>query len=183
MARGATIYKVELDVADMDRQYYARHSLTLACHPSETEERMMVRLFAFILFAAPELTFCRGVSTQDEPDLWEKDLTGALVRWVDLGHPESRAVRRACGRSREVAIICFGGRGSDTWWSESRGELERLRNLSVIQISVEDAARLASMAERTLQLQANIQDGSVTIIGDDDMVEIEPVYLLRPAVS
>ena len=180
MARGATIFKADLEIADMDRQYYASHSLTLACHPSETEERMMVRLLAFVLFAHEDLTFCRGVSTQDEPDLWQRDLTGALERWVDVGHPDPRSLRRACGKAAQVVALCYGGRGSDTWWSESRRELERLGNLTVIQIAVPAAEALAQLAQRKMRLQCNIQDGSVSLISETEMVEIEPVVLLQP---
>src|SRR4051812_19401069 len=105
MASGATIYKADLQIADMDRQYYANHALTIACHPSETAERMMVRLLAFALFAHADLAFGRGLSAQDEPDLWRKDLTGAIDLWIDVGQPEERDVRRACNRARQVAVI------------------------------------------------------------------------------
>lgn len=181
MARGATIFKAELEIADMDRNYYASHALTLACHPSETEERMMVRLLAFALFAGDELVFCRGVSTQDEPDLWEKDLTGALVRWIEVGHPDAKSLRQACGKAAQVLVICYGGRASETWWKENRKDLERHRNLTVLLLPVAGAEALAKLAERTMRLQCNIQDSVISIINDSHMVEIEPEFILRPA--
>ena len=105
MALRATIYKADLSVADMDRGYYADHSLTIAKHPSETEERMMVRLLAFALRADAALAFGRGLSTEDDPDLLRSDLTGAIDTWIDVGWPDERRVRRACGRAREVLVV------------------------------------------------------------------------------
>src|SRR5687768_11863492 len=107
MGSGATIYKIEVQIADMDRNYYHDHSLTIACHPSETEERLMVRLLAFLLHAHEALAFGRGLSTQDEPDLWRKDLTGIIEQWIEVGQPEERDIRRACGRAKQVTIIGY----------------------------------------------------------------------------
>lgn len=177
MARGATIYKADLDIADMDRNYYKRHELTLACHPSETEERMMVRLLAFVLFAHDDLIFCRGVSTQDEPDLWQKDLTGSIERWVEVGQPDTKRIRRACGRARDVCVVAYQGRGSETWWRDVRSELERLNNLLVILVPAEASVRLAGLARRAMQLQCNIQDGVVSLISNTDLIEVEPVVV------
>ena len=93
MALKATIHKVQLQIADMDRHYYADHALTVAQHPSETDERMMVRLLAFALNADASLTFGRGVSTEGEPDLWRKDLTDAIEVWIQLGQPDESSRR------------------------------------------------------------------------------------------
>src|SRR5687768_13263041 len=131
MATGAMIYKADLQIADMDRHYYQNHSLTVARHPSETDERMMVRLLAFTLHADDALAFGRGLSAEDEPDLWKKDLTGAIDLWIDVGQPEERDIRRACGRAKQVVIVCYN-RGADVWWVQNRDKLERLRNLTVV---------------------------------------------------
>src|SRR6185436_7958792 len=124
MALKATIFKVELSVADIDRGYYADHALTIARHPSETDERMMVRILAFALRAQERLEFGRGLSSEDEPDLVERDLTGAIERWIDVGLPDEREVRKACGRARHVDVIAYGGRAVDLWWESARGKLE-----------------------------------------------------------
>lgn len=173
MAKGATIYKADLNVADIDRDYYAEHALTLACHPSETEERMMVRLLAFALFAGDGLAFGGGVSTQDEPALWQKDLTGRVRLWIELGHPTERDLRRAAGKAERVAVLCYGGRGSSAWWANARKELERLKNLTVLSIPAPAAQDLGGMAERTMRLQCNIQDEVASIISGDHLVEVE----------
>ena len=116
MALKATIFKAALQIADMDRGYYAEHPLTIARHPSETDERMMLRVLAFALHAGPGLAFGRGLSTDDEPDLWQRDLTGAIRLWIDVGLPDEKLVRRACGRADEVVVYAYG-RGADLWWS------------------------------------------------------------------
>ena len=116
MALKSTIFKVDLAVADIDRGYYHDHSLTIARHPSETDERMMIRLLAFALHSQDALEFGRGLSAADEPDLWRRDLTGAIEQWIDVGLPDEREVRKACGRAREVYVLAYGGRAVELWW-------------------------------------------------------------------
>ena len=130
MALRATIHKADLNVADTDRHYYASHALTLARHPSETDERMMVRLIAFALNAHVDLTFTKGLSDVDEPDVWLKDLTGAIKVWIEVGQPEERRILKACGRADQVIIYCYGGHASKVWWEGVRNKLERARNLT-----------------------------------------------------
>ena len=178
MAARATIYKADLQIADIDRNYYKNHALTLAQHPSETDERLMVRLLAFAMHAHDALTFGRGLSAEDEPDLWQKDLTGTIERWIDVGQPDERDVRRACGRARQVVILCYGSRGADIWWNQNRDKLERLRNLTVVNLPGSQA--LAKLASRTMQLQCNIQEGQVWMIGESEAVQLEPAILLAP---
>ncbi len=178
MAEKSTILKVALEVADVDRGYYGSHALTLARHPSETDERTMVRLLAFALFAGERLEFGRGLSTQDEPDLWRKDLTGTIELWVDVGLPEERAVRRACGRAREVVVVAYGGRAVDLWWKENGASLERSRNLSVISIPLAVSQALAERTARTMDLQVNVHEGEVTIHLGADPISFEPISLL-----
>jgi uncharacterized protein YaeQ len=98
MALKATVVKAELQVSDMDRHYYASHNLTLAQHPSETDERLMVRLLAFALNADERLEFGKGLSSDDEPDLWRRDYTGDIELWIDLGQPDESRIRKASGR-------------------------------------------------------------------------------------
>ena len=176
MALNATIYKAELQVSDMDRHYYATHALTLARHPSETEERLMVRLLAFALHADERLEFGKGLSSEDEPDLWRKALNGEIEQWIDLGQPDEQRIRKACGRAREVIVVNYGGRAADVWWEKSAGALARSKNLVVLDVSAATAA-LAAIAGRSLRLQCNIQDGHVQLFGnaDTEMIGIDPV--------
>ncbi len=186
MALKSTIYKAHINVADTDRGYYADHALTLACHPSETEERLMVRLLAFALFASENLQLCRGISSDDEPDIEEKSLTGEILRWIELGTPDDSRIRKACNRSREVVIITFGGRGASTWWEKIRGALERFDNLTVMHIPREACEVLVRMVDRSIGLQITIQDGvafvSGTAGGTGINVEIAPEFWQRAKV-
>ncbi len=181
MALSATTCKAELAISDMDRHYYATHMLTLAKHPSETEERLMVRLVAFALLADERLQFGKGISSDEEPDLWRKDLTGEILDWIELGQPDEQRIRKACGRARQVVVINYSGRGADIWWEKNRAQLERVRNLRVIDIPVSAVAALAAMATRNMRLQCLIQDGQVRILGDESEVVFDPVARMAPA--
>ena len=176
MAIKATVFKAALQIADMDRHYYAEHALTLARHPSETDERMMVRLLAFALYADDALIFGKGLSSDEEPDLWHKDLTGAIERWIEVGLPDERAVRKASGRANQVVVISYG-RAADIWWNENRDKLQRLNNLTVLKLNGETTLALAVLASRTMQLQCTIQEGHIMMTSDAGMIEIEPKVL------
>ena len=173
MALKSTIFKVELQIADMERHYYHTHALTIAQHPSETDERMMVRILAFALHAHEALAFGNGLSTDDEPDLWQKDLTGAIECWIDVGLPDEKLVRRACGRSNQVLIYTYGGRGADMWWAQCRAKLERINNLSVCNLAVETTRALARLAQRNMQLHCTIQDGQIWLANNEETVPVE----------
>ena len=176
MAIKATVFKAALQVADMDRHYYAEHALTLARHPSETDERMMVRLLAFALYADEALVFGKGLSNDEEPDLWQKDLTGAIVRWIEVGLSDERAIRKASGRAAQVIAISYG-RAANIWWNENSGKLERIDNLTVLSLPPEVTQSLAALASRTMQLQCTIQEGHVMMTSEAGMIEIEPRVL------
>ena len=173
MALKSTIFKAELSVADIDRGYYRDHALTIARHPSETDERMMVRLLAFALHADDALTFGRGLSAEDEPDMWRRNLTGAIDQWIDVGLPDEREVRKACGRAREVYVLAYGGRAVDMWWQGVRGKLERQYRLAVTEVPVEASRALAQLADRSMRLQFTIEDGHVFVADGATSVPVE----------
>lgn len=177
MALKSTIFKAELQVSDLDRHYYAAHALTLARHPSETDERMMVRLLAFALFAEEYLAFGKGLSAEDEPDLWKKDLTGAVDLWIEVGLPDEREIRKACGKAQRVVVLCYGGRGADLWWGQNRDKLERLRNLLVMNLSPATSQGLAALAQRNMSLQCTVQDGQAWLTDGERTVHVAPVTL------
>lgn len=173
MAVKATIFKAELQVSDMDRHYYGTHALTLAQHPSETEERLMVRLLAFALNASEDLAFGRGISTDDEPDLWRRDLTGVIELWIEVGQPDESRLRKACGRAGEVRVYCFSGRSADIWWARNADALARHANLRVFNVPTEASAQLAALASRNMQLQVLVQDGQAQVMDDKASVTID----------
>src|SRR5664279_1938142 len=173
MALKATIFRAELAVADLDRNYYGTHSLTIARHPSETDERMMVRLLAFALHADEALEFGRGLSTEDEPDVWRRDLTGVILQWIEVGLPDEREVRKACGRAREVQVLAYGGRAVDLWWQGVREKLERQDRLAASEVPIEASRALAQLAGRTMRLQVTIQEGHIFVSDGATSVPVE----------
>ncbi|MCU0841759.1 MAG: YaeQ family protein [Thiobacillaceae bacterium] len=177
MALKATIFKADLQVADMDRNHYADHALTLARHPSETDERMMVRLLAFVLYADEALGFGKGLSSDDEPALWMRDLTGAVELWIEVGLPDERLLRKACGRARRVVVVSYGGRPAEVWWEQNRDRLARLANLTVLGLPPAATQALAALASRAMRLQCSVQDGQVWVTGETGSLHIEPVRL------
>lgn len=180
MALKSTICKAELSVADIDRGYYRDHALTIARHPSETDERMMVRLLAFSLHAHERLEFGRGLSTEDEPDLWQRDLTGAIERWIDVGLPDERDVRKACGRAREVCVLAYGGRAVELWWQGAREKLELQDRLEVKVVPIEASRALAALAARSMRLQVTIQEGHVFVADGATSVAVDLRVLKAP---
>jgi len=181
MAQRSTVYRAELSVADLDRQVYARHSLTLARHPSETEARMMVRLLAFALHSDNDLSFGRGLSTENEPDLWKRDATGAIQLWIEVGLPDLRDIRKASGRAAQVVIIAYGDRRFDTWWSTFAPDLDRLENLSVLTLTDADTSALESLASRSMEVTCTIQDGHLWWASNAQTVELTPAVLKSAA--
>lgn len=175
MALNSTIYKVELQISDMDRHYYATHALTLARHPSETEERLMVRLLAFALYAEDRLEFGKGISDEDEPALWRKAYTDEIELWIEVGQPDETRIRKACGRSRQVVVINYGGNTADIWWTKNASALARNKNLTVLDIPVATVAELVALLQRGMRLQALIQDGQLQLMNDTDSVAVDPV--------
>src|SRR5512132_4408674 len=183
MALKSTIFKAEVSIADIDRGYYRDHVLRIARHPSETDERMMVRLLAFALHADDALEFGRGISTEDEPDLWRRDLTGAIAEWIDVGLPDEREVRKACGRAAEVYVLAYGGRAVDLWWQSAREKLERQDRLAVIEIPIEASRALAQLAGRSMHLQVTIQEGHVFVANEVMSVPVEIGVLKASTIS
>jgi uncharacterized protein YaeQ len=181
MALKSTVFKAQLQIADMDRALYADHALTLARHPSETDERMMMRLLAFALAVPPDdhhgaLEFTAGLSDTDAPDLWQKDLTGALVQWLEVGQPDDRRMAKACGRADVVRIWAYGS-SAPIWWGGLEGKVSRLANLEVWRIEPAQAQALAQLAERSMQLQVTVQEGQVWVGNGRASVEIVPQSL------
>ncbi len=182
MAIKATVYKAHVQIADMDRGLYADHALTLARQPSETDERMMMRVLAFALQVPADdhdgaLTLARGMADAEEPDLWQKSLAGEMRHWIEVGQPEERRITRACGRAERVTLYIYSS-ASSIWWAGLSGKLSRLANLQVWQVPAAQSQALAALAERSMQLQVTVQEGSVWVgNGRADSVEIQPVLL------
>lgn len=181
MAIKATIYKANVSFSDLDRNIYADHNLTIARHPSETDERMMIRLLAFVLNAPADndeglLEFGKDMWDSDEPCLIQKDLTGLTVHWIDIGQPDEKRILRNCGRAKRVTVYSFGTTTA-AWWGKTSGKVARANNLTVWQIPAEQSQQLAGLAERGMSLQISIQDGIIYAGSGDQSVEVTPSCL------
>ncbi len=172
MALKATIFKAAVQVSDTDRHYYASHALTLARHPSETDERMMMRLLAFALHAHEALQFGKGLSTDDEPDLWHKDLTGAIALWIDVGQPDEKRLRKACGRAGQVVVYSYGGSGAAIWREQIAATVERSRNLTVRSVAPAASQAMARLAQRSMDLTYTVQDGQVWVADANETLSV-----------
>lgn len=178
MAAKATIIKVRLHIADMDRHYYQDHSLTVAQHPSENAERVMVRLLAFALNASDTLTFGHGLSSESaDPELFDRNLAGETELWVEFGQSDEKWLRKACGRAQKVQLFTYGGRSVPIWWQQNQHALERYNNLQVWEIPEEAVNAMAGLMARTMDLQCNISDGQVWLATGAEGVTVEPTLL------
>lgn len=180
MALKATIHKAELQLADMDRHVYGDHALTIARHPSETDDRMMTRVLAYALFAQEGIAFTKGLFDVDEPEVWVKNLAGEITLWIDLGQPDEARIRRACSRAGQVVVLCYGS-GCEVWWKQIASKLTRFANLTVLQLPANTTQALAGLAERTMRLQCMVQDGEIWINTETQSVPVKLVRL-QPAV-
>jgi len=169
MATKATIYKTLLNIANMDSHYYAEHTLTLAKHPSENDFRLMIRLIAFSLNASDTLEFSKGISQDDEPDLWQKSLGGDITLWIDLGQVDEKRVRKACGKSEKVIIYTYQEGSATSWYKQNQKLLSRFNNLSIIYLSIE--GDIETLCRRNMQLQCNISDNELMLLDDENSVE------------
>lgn len=175
MALSSTIFKAHLQISDMDRHYYDEHQLTLARHPSETDERMMVRLLAFALHANEHLCFTKGLCDDEEPALWQKSLSDEIELWIDVGLPDERRVRKACSRAAKVCLYIYGGRNAELWWQRNGDKLQRYNNLSVVEIPEAACNALVDLVQRSMQLQCTVQDGDFWLSCEDRTVTVTPL--------
>ncbi len=180
MAPNSTIHRLELQVTDLDRHYYASHNLTLARHPSETPARLMVRLIAFALFADERLEFGRGLGVDGDADLWQRDYTGDIERWIDLGQPDESRIRRASARAGEAVVVTYSGNSAEIWWGKAGPALSRLKNLVVIDLAPEDVEASVALLERGMRLTAMIQDRELQLMSEQRNVVIAPRVRMAP---
>ncbi|MFK5985510.1 MAG: YaeQ family protein [Pseudomonadota bacterium] len=174
MAIKATIYKLKLDISNCDKNYFNNHDLTISCHPSETEQRMMVRILAFALFASEHLCFTKGLCADDEPELWNKNLSGEIEQWISLGQIDEKRIRKSIGRSKQVIIFTYANQKSQTWWKQNQAQLSKLKNLSIYHIKADDVKAMQELVSRNMSLQFTIQDGLVWLSDSSQSITIEP---------
>lgn len=181
MATKSTIFKANLQIADIDHNYYANHSLTLARHPSESDERLMVRLCALSLHAYQlqsvcagngTLAFGAGLSDPDEPDVWLRDLTGRTRLWIEVGQPQEKPLAKACSKADAVALYAFGS-AADIWWRDIERKLARFKNLEVWHIPNASANELLMLIRRTMTLQVTVQENTLSVSDQECVVTVD----------
>ena len=170
MAISATINKVSLNIADMDRYYYQSHEITAAQHPSETDFRFMMRMIAFAYNASETLTFTKGLSSEDEPEIWQKSLVDDIELWVDFGQLDDKRIRKACGRADQVIIYTYNKGKASVWWDQIKSKLDRYRNLSIYHINVD--TEVDKLLKRNMLLQCNIEDGEMFLSDDEQLFNV-----------
>lgn len=184
MALKATIYKAQIQFSDLDHNVYSEHSATIARHPSETDERLLVRLLAFALNATVDrdegpLEFAKDMWEPDEPSLWQKDPTGRIMHWIDVGQPDEKRLLRTSARVERISVYSFSS-STPIWWKELEPRLTRMVNLTVWQIPSAQSAALAALAQRAMKLQVTVQDGAIWVDDGGTSVEVTPVRLWEP---
>ncbi len=182
MAIKATIFKAKLEISDCDRNYYHSHDLTISCHPSETEQRMMVRVLAFALYASESLSFTKGLCADDEPELWEKNLVDEIELWISLGQVEEKQIKKSLGRSKQVIIFTYAGNKSNIWWQKNQSQFEKFKKLSIINIKPDQVAAMLTLVSRNMTLQCTIQEGIVWLGHADQTISIEPEIWLKATI-
>ncbi len=158
MAQNSTIFKAELQIADLDRSHFHNYALTIARHPSETDMRMMVRMLAFALNANKDLEFSKGISTDNEPDIWQKNMSNDILLWIDLGQPDVKRLRKACSVAEQVVVYTYQNRSAEVWWKQNEKNLQRFDTLRIFSIDENDCNSLQQLVNRKMQLQCTIQD-------------------------
>lgn len=179
MALKSTIYKVNLQLSDFDRDLYQSFALSVALHPSETIERMLLRILAFSVYAQEGLMFTKGLSTDDEPDIWKQSLSGEIELWIDLGLPDLKRIRKAAGRARKVVVLAYGGQKVAPWFDSIAKDMAKMNNLELVQVDKSAIEKLVSYVERSMDLNVMIQDSSVNMGLGDCIVDVQVTRLFE----
>ncbi len=172
MALKATIFKVELSISNMDKNYYADHSLTIARHPSESDKRMLLRLVAFAFNAHEQLEFTKGLSDVDTPDLWQKSYSDEIELWIELGQPSEQRIKKGCNQSQQMIVYSYDNNAFDEWWKKEQNALNTRKNLTIATVSETTIEQLAELVTRQMHIQVTIQDGQAWFNLNDETQEL-----------
>ena len=176
MALQATPYKIELNLTDIDRSVYENLRFTVARHPSETEERLCVRLIAYALWYSEQLAFGRGLSDVDEPALWEKSLDDRVLHWIEVGQPDAERITWCSRRAERFTLLAYGN--LRVWQGRVLEPLRTLKNIHVLAVDQEALANLAQDLPRALSWSVMISDGELFVTDERGQHEIPLQWLV-----
>src|SRR5450631_616671 len=182
MAQPSTIYRVAIQLSDIDRSLYESLQFTVARHPSETEERLLARILAYALYYEPELTFTKGVGAGDEPDLWIKGPDGRVRCWIEVGLPAAERLVKASRHSEQVVLCAFGS-SLPIWEKQQLPKLAGISNLTVIRLDQAFLGCLSKRLQRSISWSLTITEGSLYLAIDGETLESSVAHLVAPATS
>lgn len=178
MALKATIFKIDLSISDMDRGYYADHNLTIARHPSETDQRMMLRILAFMFNANERLAFTKGLSDDEQPDIWQKNYHDGIELWIELGQPSEQRIKKGCNQAQAMQIFSYDSGPLRMWWEKEKNALARRKNLKIVTIEEGIGEALAQQVNRQMHIQCTLSEGQAWLTIGSTAIEVNPVMLL-----
>lgn len=178
MAIGATIFKVNLNLSNLNSHYYDDFNLTIAKHPSENDERMMYRIIAFLFCAHQDLELTKGLSSTEEPDLWQRDITGRIIHWIELGLPDERRIKQACGKSDNVTIFTYHENKTQEWITKISASFKNNDKVKIYHINTLKGPQIESLIKKSMRLSALIEENILYLSDDDDRIGIEFKELL-----
>lgn len=173
MALSSSIYKVDVNLSNLDTHYYQNLNLTIARHPSETEARMMYRLLTFLYCAHEDLEFTKGLGDVDEPALWQKNRMGEIIQWIDLGMPDLKRIRQSLGKSHFVKVFTYQEDRAIEWYEKIKGSLTGSDKLQVFHFKVADEEAIDRFVERSMKLSCIIEEGRIQFINDQELIAID----------
>ncbi len=173
MALGAQIFKANINLANLNANYYEDLSLTIALHPSETKERMMFRLIALLVSHQEYLEFTNGLDNPDLPDIWQKDLCGDIEHWIELGQPDEKKIKKACGRSKKVSIFTYDEFKAEPWLEKNQEKLKSNKKINIYNLrKVEESNLLIDLVKRSMNLTCMIEENNIFLSNDDLRVQV-----------
>jgi len=173
MAIGATIFKANLNLSNLNSHHYADFNLTLAKHPSENETRLMCRLIAFLHAAHDDLELTKGISSVDEPDLWQRDLSGNILHWIELGMPDEKRIRQASGKAQQVSIYTYHDNKAEIWLDKNRASLTANKKVKVFHINVQNNADIENLLFKTMNLGCIIEEDQMHLSDENQHMSVQ----------
>ncbi|MCO4837408.1 MAG: YaeQ family protein [Oceanospirillaceae bacterium] len=173
MAIGATIFKANLNLSNLNSHHYADFNLTLAKHPSENETRLMCRLIAFLHAAHDDLELTKGISSVDEPDLWQRDLSGNILHWIELGMPDEKRIRQASGKAQQVSIYTYHDNKAEIWLDKNRAGLTANKKVKVFHINVQNNADIENLLFKTMNLGCIIEEDQMHLSDENQHMSVQ----------